>query len=80
MKDEDKTNENIFTENIIKPEVLFKGIFDFSPDAIIIVNNKGVILQANEQAEKLFGYAREELINRYVDILIPERFRKRHDE
>ena len=80
MKDEDKTKENIFTEKIIKPEVLFKSIFNFSPDAIIIVNNEGIILQANAQAEKIFGYAEKELINRSVDILIPERFRKRHDE
>jgi len=80
MTDEDKTKENIFTEKIIKPEVLFKSIFDFSPDAIIIVNNEGIILQANAQAEKIFGYAGKELINRSVDILIPERFRKRHDE
>lgn len=80
MKDESKTKENIFTEKIIKPEVLFKSIFDFSPDAIIIVNNEGIILQANAQAEKIFGYAGKELINRSVDILIPERFRKRHDE
>jgi len=80
MKDEGKTKENIFTEKIIKPEVLFKSIFDFSPDAIIIVNNEGIILQANEQAEKIFGYAENEFINRSVDILIPERFRKRHDE
>ena len=80
MKDEDKTKENIFTEKIIKPEVLFKSIFNFSPDAIVIVNNEGIILQANAQAEKIFGYAGKELINRSVDILIPERFRKRHDE
>ncbi len=80
MKDESKAKENIFSEKIIKPEVLFKSIFNFSPDAIIIVNNEGIILQANAQAEKIFGYAEKDLINRSVDILIPERFRKRHDE
>jgi|GEM_PF-789169 len=80
MKDEDKTKENLFAEKTINPEVMFKGIFDFSPDAIIIVNKEGIILQANAEAEKIFGYAGKELINRPVDILIPERFRKRHDE
>ena len=80
MKDEVKTKENLFAEKTINSEVMFKGIFDFSPDAIIIVNKEGIILQANAQAEKIFGYAGKELINRPVDILIPERFRKRHDE
>ena len=80
MKDEIKTKEKIFAEKLIKPELMFKGLFDFSPDAIIIVNNEGIILQANAQAEKIFGYAGKELINKPVDILIPERFRKRHDE
>ena len=80
MKDEIKTKEKIFAEKLIKPELIFKGLFDFSPDAIIIVNNEGIILQANAQAEKIFGYAGKELINKRVDILIPERFRKRHDE
>ncbi len=64
----------------IKEEVMFQKLFDFSPDAIIIVNNEGVILQANTQAENIFGYAGKEFIGKPVDILIPERFRKSHDE
>ena len=81
MKDEGKTEGKIFTNaEIIKPEIFFKGLFDFSPDAIIIVNREGRILQANKQAEKIFGYGEKELINRPVDILIPMRFRERHVE
>ncbi|HMB45833.1 MAG TPA: PAS domain S-box protein [Candidatus Methanoperedens sp.] len=64
----------------IKEEVMFRKLFDFAPDAIIIVNNEGLILQANTQAENIFGYASKELIGKSVDILIPERFRKSHDE
>lgn len=72
--------EDKAVEKIIKPEVMFKGLFDFSPDAIIIVDDKGRILQANTQAEKVFGYAGKELIGKPVDILIPLRFRNRHNE
>jgi len=61
-------------------DAMFRSLFDFAPDAIIVVNNKGLILQANAQAEKIFGYTVKELIGKPVDILIPERFRKRHDE
>jgi len=64
----------------IKEEMMFRKLFDFAPDAIIIVNSEGLILQANTQAEKIFGYDGKELIGKSVDILIPERFRKRHDE
>lgn len=61
-------------------DAMFRSLFDFAPDAIIVVNNNGSILQANAQAEKIFGYRKNELIGKLVDSLIPERFRKSHDE
>jgi protein-histidine pros-kinase len=67
-------------EILPQADALFQTLFDFAPDAIIVVNNKGSILQANAQAEKIFGYVTKELIGKLVDILIPERFRKSHDE
>jgi PAS domain S-box-containing protein len=38
----------------------------------------GAILLVNSQTEKAFGYAREELIGQFVEILVPERYRDRH--
>ena len=67
-------------EILPQANALFQSLFDFAPDAIIVVNNKGLILQANAQGEKIFGYAKKELIGKFVDILIPERFREKHDE
>ena len=67
-------------EILPQADALFQSLFDFAPDAIIVVNNKGFILQANAKAEKIFGYVKKELIGKTVDILIPERFRKSHDE
>ena len=67
-------------EILPQADALFQSLFDFAPDAIIVVNNKGLILQANAKAEKIFGYVKKELIGKTVDILIPERFRKSHDE
>ena len=67
-------------EILPQADALFQSPFDFAPDAIIVVNNKGFILQANAKAEKIFGYVKKELIGKTVDILIPERFRKSHDE
>jgi PAS domain S-box-containing protein len=56
----------------------YKAVFDASPDAIIIADQDGIILLANNQAEILFCYSREELIGKEVEILIPEKFRASH--
>ncbi len=76
MNDNKKNADEILPQ----ADALFQSLFDFAPDAIIVVNNKGFILQANAQAGKIFGYVKKELIGKPVDILIPERFRKSHDE
>src|SRR6202022_159122 len=44
----------------------------------VIVNRDGQIVLVNSQAERLFGYRREELLGQAVEILMPERFRGRH--
>lgn len=58
-------------------EILYR-IFEFAPDAIILVDSDGRITKANAQVEKMFGYERSELIGQFVEILIPRRFASRH--
>ncbi len=54
-------------------ELTFQAIVEATPNAIILVNKEGKIAYANHQTEKLFGYARIELISKKVEILIPAR-------
>jgi PAS domain S-box-containing protein len=56
----------------------FRGFLEAMPDAVLLVNQDGVLVQVNAQAERLFGYRREELIGQPVELLVPERFRARH--
>jgi PAS domain S-box-containing protein len=57
---------------------LFHQLIDSAPDAMVVVDQQGVILIVNAQTEKLFGYARDELVGRPIEILVPTRSRLHH--
>jgi PAS domain S-box-containing protein len=63
-----------------RSEEKFRGLLEAAPDAMIIANEKGIIVLSNRQTEKLFGYTKEELTGKPVEILIPYDFRSKHIE
>ena len=56
----------------------FEKLFTSLPDAVVAVDSEGRIVEANPQAESLFGYVCSELLGSPIEILIPERFRTSH--
>ncbi|MFL5695919.1 MAG: ATP-binding protein [Ktedonobacteraceae bacterium] len=52
--------------------------FDISPDALVVVNQAGMIVMVNKQAEILLGYSHEESVGQQLEILLPQRFRQAH--
>ena len=61
-----------------KSESKFMGLLESAPDAMIIADNDGKILMVNAQTERIFGFKREEIIGKEVEILVPERFHQKH--
>ena len=59
-------------------QALFEQFFEASPDGVLVVNSKGLIMRVNEQTEKMFGYGRRELQGQPIEILVPDRFRDLH--
>jgi len=64
--------------NMKELEKKFKKLLETAPDAIVIVNKKGHIVLVNQQTENLFGYSSEELIGQEVELLMPVKFRNKH--
>ncbi len=58
----------------------FNQVFESSPSAMLMSDSQGRIAMANVQAERSFGYAREEMIGRAIEMLIPQQFRHHHPE
>jgi diguanylate cyclase (GGDEF)-like protein/PAS domain S-box-containing protein len=58
-------------------EARYRGLLEAAPDAMVVVNQDGEIVLLNVQAEKQFGYRRDELVGQKVKNIIPEGFAER---
>jgi PAS domain S-box-containing protein len=67
-------------EALLRSEARARALLEAAPDAIIVVDRDGCIMLANTQAELLFGYPRQALLSRPIEVLLPERTRTAHVE
>jgi PAS domain S-box-containing protein/putative nucleotidyltransferase with HDIG domain len=67
-------------EALLETEERFRALVETSTDAIVSVNKQMQVIQWNRAASDLFGFSKELMMGKPVDILIPEKFRAKHLE
>jgi PAS domain S-box-containing protein len=73
----DVTTRKVAEEHSAQMEDRYRGLLEAAPDAMVVVNQAGEIVLLNVQAEKQFGYRRNELLGQKVTNIIPEGFAER---
>ena len=65
-------------QGLTRQEERFRTLLEAAPDALVVVDQGGIIVILNRRTEEVFGYAREELLGQPVEKLMPVRFRGCH--
>ena len=61
-------------------EARLRQVVESAPNAMVMIDGSGKIVMVNMQTERLFGYARSEILGRPIEMLVPARFRAAHPE
>ena len=69
---------NITLNNKMEGKEGIEALFLFATEGILVANDKGEIIRINPSAEMLFGYTKDELLGKKIEILIPKRLSERH--
>lgn len=84
-----RVNENLQNEAaerkqaesaLSKSEERLRRIVEASPAGLVMVDERGVIVLANNATENLFGYSHDDLLGKPIEILIPDRFQSGHPD
>jgi PAS domain S-box-containing protein len=75
---EDITERKRAETRLRETEQFFRSVLELAPDGMMIVNARGVIQLANAECERIFGYSRQELVGRTVEMLVPVDVRDGH--
>ena len=75
----DITDQKAIEEALKEAEMRTRALLEAAPDGILVVDSDARILVVNSEAEKMFGYRREELLGQRIERLVPERLLQRHE-
>lgn len=76
----DVTTKKIFAAETGRAEARLAAVVSVAADAIISLDSEQRITLFNDGAERMFGYARDEVIGKPLSMLLPERYRRAHAE
>jgi two-component system sensor kinase FixL len=75
----DITHARLAQATLLEREAHLQSVLDTIPDAMIVIDTRGIMQSFSAAAERLFGYTSQEAIGRNVSILMPEPYRGQHD-
>jgi PAS domain S-box-containing protein len=70
-----RQKESIKTDKILNE---LESLFEYSTIGMVITNQRGAIVDANQCAEQQFGYTRNEMKGNTIEMLLPDRYRSKH--
>jgi len=76
---DDPAGEPVNRSALQEREARLQSILETAPDAIIVIDDQGVIESYSSAAQRLFGFTAEEAVGENVRILMPSPYRERHD-
>lgn len=75
---QDITELHEVQQKVMKSEKKFRELWNLSPDALITVDEDGIINECNRQVERILGYRCEQLKGEKLEMLVPDASKKRH--
>ena len=67
------------TDDVLAREAHLQSILDTVPDAMIVIDDRGIMQSFSSAAERLFGYSAAEVIGRNIKMMMPSPYRENHD-
>jgi two-component system sensor kinase FixL len=75
----DITHLKLVEQDLAAREAHLKSILETVPDAMVVINERGLVQSFSVAAERLFGYSPDEVIGKNVSLLMPTPYRENHD-
>jgi len=74
----DITERKRMSDQMVSAEARLRLVIDAAPNAMLMIKQSGEMILVNAQAERLFGYQRQELLGQTIEMLVPQRFHGVH--